>query len=169
MFIDNDSELTVEFLQFLTEDNTILRLIKGDKLLRNQSERFQAFVGQVSFGELDACANHDRKKLGISHNQAMGYANHIVKHKLTTANEVDPAEIGCPVGSSRIPLPFQRNTYFDTVEMLLVPEAFTYFTMKKLNKPYWEATRILYGISHPTTFHLPLLKAVSDFLSNKGG
>uniref|UniRef100_A0A7M5VE13 Uncharacterized protein n=2 Tax=Clytia hemisphaerica TaxID=252671 RepID=A0A7M5VE13_9CNID len=154
-----ESELNDEFLQFLKEDNTILRLIEGDKLLRNQSERFQAFVGPVSFVDLDECAKHDRKILGIDYSQAMRYATYIVKHKLTVANEVDPDDICCLAGSSRIPLPFERNSYFDTVELLLVPEAFTYFTMKKLNKSYWEATQTLYGTSHPTTFHLPLLKA----------
>ncbi|XP_066932640.1 uncharacterized protein [Clytia hemisphaerica] len=54
----------------------------------------------------------------------------------------------------RLPIPFMRSSYFDTVESLIVPELYTYFVMKKHSLSYKDATEFMYGKYQSTVFHV---------------
>ena len=91
----------------------------------------------------------------------MGYANYMVKHKLSVQRKPNPDDFTSFGGKERLNIPFLRGSYFDAVELLLVAEVFTYFKMAKNDLTYQEATQSIYRGMEPTSFHVHILGIVS--------
>eukprot|EP00111_Clytia_hemisphaerica_P012185 TCONS_00035781-protein len=71
--------------------------------------------------------------------------------------EIDKNDLFGLEGYERIPISFQRGSYFDTVEYQFVPEIYTYYIMDKRKLTYKQATSFMCGKHQPTAYHVSKL------------